>query len=40
LEAVQRLRDDQVTEADQSGEFQTQAPDVSEGLYRVPKVIE
>ena len=40
LDAVQRLRDDRVTEVDQSSEFQSQAPDISEGLYRVPKVIE
>jgi aspartyl-tRNA(Asn)/glutamyl-tRNA(Gln) amidotransferase subunit C len=40
LEAVQRLREDQVTEFDQAEAFQSQAPDVADGLYRVPKVIE
>ena len=40
LEAVQRLREDQVTEADQRDAFQTLAPDVADGLYRVPKVIQ
>lgn len=40
LEAVQRLRQDQVTEVDQWAAFQSIAPDVVDGLYRVPKVIE
>ena len=40
LETGQRLREDRVTETDQSAAFQSQAPDVVEGLYRVPKVIE
>ena len=40
LDATQRLRDDEVTESDQRDKFQQIAPDVAEGLYRVPKVIE
>jgi aspartyl-tRNA(Asn)/glutamyl-tRNA(Gln) amidotransferase subunit C len=40
LDATQRLRDDEVTEADQRNKFQQIAPDVAEGLYRVPRVIE
>ncbi len=40
LDAVQRLRDDKVTETDQREKFQRIAPDVENGLYRVPKVIE
>ncbi len=40
LDATQRLRDDEVTETDQRNKFQQIAPDVAEGLYRVPKVIE
>ena len=39
-EAVQRLRDDQVTETDQRDHFQAIAPQVENGLYLVPKVIE
>lgn len=35
-----RLRDDEVTESDGREENQKPAPDVSDGLYRVPKVIE
>lgn len=35
-----RLRADQVTEADQLDAFQAIAPDVSAGLYLVPKVLE
>jgi aspartyl-tRNA(Asn)/glutamyl-tRNA(Gln) amidotransferase subunit C len=37
---VQRLRSDQVIEADQHELFQTVAPLVEAGLYLVPKVIE
>lgn len=37
---TQRLRGDQVTEADQRELFQSIAPQVEEGLYLVPKVIE
>jgi aspartyl-tRNA(Asn)/glutamyl-tRNA(Gln) amidotransferase subunit C len=35
-----RLRDDAVTEPDQRALFQSLAPAVEAGLYRVPKVIE
>ena len=34
------LRDDEVTESDQSGTYQRLAPSVANGLYLVPKVIE
>ena len=34
------LREDAVTETDQHGLFQSQAPAVQDGLYLVPKVIE
>ena len=37
---VQRLRADVVTESDQRLKFQANAPQVSAGLYIVPKVIE
>ena len=40
LDATQRLRDDEVTESDQHDKFQKIAPDVADGLYRVPKAIE
>ncbi len=40
LDATQRLRDDEVSETDQRDKFQRIAPDVADGLYRVPKVIE
>ena len=40
LDAKQRLRADEVTETDQRDKFQQIAPDVAEGLYRVPRVIE
>ena len=40
LDAVQRLRDDAVTESDQRDHFQQIAPAVEAGLYLVPKVIE
>ncbi len=40
LDATQRLRDDEVTETDQRDKFQGIAPDVEQGFYRVPKVIE
>lgn len=40
LDAVQRLRVDEVTEADQRTHFQEHAPSVEDGLYLVPKVIE
>ncbi|MBI2316432.1 MAG: Asp-tRNA(Asn)/Glu-tRNA(Gln) amidotransferase subunit GatC, partial [Betaproteobacteria bacterium] len=35
-----RLREDGVTESDQKSLFQSVAPQVEEGLYLVPKVIE
>lgn len=40
LDLTQRLRSDQVTEADQREHFQAIAPQVESGLYLVPKVIE
>ncbi len=40
LDATQRLRDDEVTETDERDKFQQIAPDVEQGLYRVPRVIE
>lgn len=40
LDATQRLRADEVTESDQRDKFQGIAPDVEQGFYRVPKVIE
>lgn len=40
LHAVQRLRDDAVTESDQRDCFQAIAPLVQDGLYLVPRVIE
>ena len=39
-EAMQRLRDDSVSETDQRELFQSIAPAVEDGLYLVPKVIE
>jgi aspartyl-tRNA(Asn)/glutamyl-tRNA(Gln) amidotransferase subunit C len=40
LDAVQRLRPDTVTEADQRDAFQAIAPATDSGLYLVPRVIE
>lgn len=40
LDAVQRLRADEVTEVDQHEYFQKIAPAAENGLYLVPKVIE
>jgi aspartyl-tRNA(Asn)/glutamyl-tRNA(Gln) amidotransferase subunit C len=40
LDAVQRLRDDVVTEENAREAFQAVAPRVERGLYLVPKVIE
>jgi len=40
LDAVQRLRKDEVTETDQRDLFQSTAPEIESGLYLVPKVIE
>lgn len=39
-DVVQRLREDRVTETDQHALFQSIAPQVQDGLYLVPKVIE
>lgn len=39
-DAMQRLREDVVTETDQRDRFQAIAPQVENGLYLVPKVIE
>lgn len=40
LELAQRLREDEVVEADQRDQFQACAPAVEAGLYLVPQVIE
>ncbi len=40
LDAVQRLRTDEVTEINQRKAFQALAPAIENGLYLVPKVIE
>jgi aspartyl-tRNA(Asn)/glutamyl-tRNA(Gln) amidotransferase subunit C len=40
LDAVQRLRADEVTETNQRDALQTIAPATEAGLYLVPKVIE
>src|SRR5438105_2338992 len=40
LDLTQRLRHDQVSEADQRALFQSNAPHVEAGLYLVPKVID
>ena len=40
LDAVQRLRADEVTELNQRDKLQAVAPAVEEGLFLVPKVIE
>ena len=40
MDAAQRLRPDVVTETNQRDKFQAIAPDVENGLFRVPKVIE
>ncbi len=39
-QAMQRLREDRVTEHDERESFQAIAPAVEDGLYLVPKVIE
>ena len=39
-DVVQRLREDRVSESDQHALFQSVAPQVEDGLYLVPKVIE
>lgn len=40
LDAVQRLRPDEVTEQDQREAFQANAPATEDGLYLVPRVID
>lgn len=40
LEAGQRLRKDKVTEQPQAEDLQTGAPEVREGFYLVPRVVE
>ncbi|SEA49762.1 aspartyl/glutamyl-tRNA(Asn/Gln) amidotransferase subunit C [Thiothrix caldifontis] len=40
LEMMQRLREDVVTETDHREKYQAVAPEVEDGLYLVPKVIE
>ncbi|HEB58287.1 MAG TPA: Asp-tRNA(Asn)/Glu-tRNA(Gln) amidotransferase subunit GatC [Gammaproteobacteria bacterium] len=40
MEVSQRLRPDEVTESDQRERFQKLAPQVENGLYLVPQVIE
>ncbi len=39
-DVVQRLREDRITETDQHALYQAIAPQVENGLYLVPKVIE
>lgn len=39
-DVVQRLREDRVTETDQHALYQAIAPQVENGLYLVPRVIE
>lgn len=39
-QAMQRLREDDVTERDQREKYQAIAPATEDGLYLVPKVIE
>ena len=38
--AMQRLREDRVAESDQRALFQSIAPQIEDGLYLVPQVIE
>jgi aspartyl-tRNA(Asn)/glutamyl-tRNA(Gln) amidotransferase subunit C len=40
MDQTQRLRADEVTETDNRDNFQSIAPQVEDGLYLVPKVIE
>ncbi len=40
LDTLQRLREDKVTETNQRDHFQLVAPQVENGLYLVPRVIE
>jgi len=40
LDAIQRLREDEVTEGNRREAFQAIAPAVENGLYLVPRVVE
>ena len=40
LDGVQTLRPDLVTESDQRDYYQKNAPDIEDGLYLVPRVVE
>lgn len=40
FDAIQRLREDVVTDVDRREDFQAIAPKTEDGLYLVPKVIE
>ena len=40
FDAVQRLREDVVTEVDRREDFQAVAPKTEDGLYLVPKVLD
>ena len=40
FDVTQRLRPDQITESNQRDNFQAIAPQVEEGLYLVPKVLD
>ena len=40
LEITARLREDKITEENQRDKFQSIAPEVENGIYLVPKVIE
>jgi len=40
MDALQRLRTDEVTETNQREKLQANAPDVENGLFKVPKVID
>ncbi len=40
LDLIARMREDEVTEFNQRDHFQSIAPNVQDGLYLVPKVIE
>lgn len=40
MQAIQRLREDEVTELNQCEALQSIAPDTENGLFLVPKVIE
>jgi aspartyl-tRNA(Asn)/glutamyl-tRNA(Gln) amidotransferase subunit C len=39
-DAIQRLREDTVTETNHRDEYQQIAPEVEDGLYLVPQVID